>query len=198
MQNILGKKEKFFPAKEVKTPDFSSFVSFDIETTGLPRDSEIIEIGAVKVVNGEITDTFSELVDPCMPIPPYISQLTGITDEMVKGKGKIDEVLPRFQQFAGNKILVGHNAISFDSKIMGYWADKYEVYIGNDVFDTLRFLRYRCEPFPNMESKNLGCLCDYFGITAKDYHRACADAMMTAKLYFELQKKAVVKNKKSP
>lgn len=193
MQDLLAKPENFFPAKEIKTPDFSSFVAFDIETSGLPRNSQIIEIGAVKVINGIITDAFSEFVDPGIPIPYNITQLTGITNEMVKGAGKINEVLPEFKKFAGNNILVGHNAVCFDCKIMGHWADEYSIYIGNDVFDTLRFLRYRCEPFPNMQSKNLGYLCDYFGITVKDYHRAAADAEMTAKLYFELQKKAKIK-----
>lgn len=193
MQDLFGKTEKFFPAKEIKIPDFSSFVAFDIETTGLPRNSQIIEIGAVKVINGVITEAFSELVDPGITIPYYITQLTGITDEMVNGAGKISEVMPEFKKFAGNNILVGHNAIGFDCKVMGHWADEYGIYIGNDVFDTLRFLRYRCEPFPDMQSKNLGCLCDYFHINADNYHRAAADAEMTAKLYFELQKKAKLK-----
>lgn len=193
MQDLLGRKEKFFPAKEIKLPDFSSFTSFDIETTGLPRDSFIIEIGAVKVVNGVITDAFSEFVDPGIHIPYEITRLTGITDKMVKGAGRINEVLPEFKKFVGNDILVGHNAINFDCKIMGHWADEYGIYIENDVFDTLRFLRYRCEPFPDMLSRNLGYLCDYFHINADNYHRAAADAEMTAKLYFQLQQKATLK-----
>lgn len=193
MQDLFGREEKFFPAKEVKLPDFSSFTSFDIETTGLARNSNIIEIGAVKVVNGVITDAFSELVNPGIRIPYEITCLTGITDDMVKNAESITEVLPRFKKFIGNDILVGHNAINFDCKIMGHWADEYGIYIGNDVFDTLRFLRYRCEPFPDMPSRNLGFLCDYFHINADNYHRAAADAEMTAKLYFELQQKAKLK-----
>lgn len=193
MQDLFGNTEKFFPAKEIKIPDFSSFVAFDIETTGLPRSSQIIEIGAVKVVNGIITDSFSEFVDPEMHIPYHITQLTGITDKMVQGAGKIYEVLPAFKEFAGNNILVGHNAVGFDCKIMGHWADEYGIFIGNDVFDTLRFLRYRCEPFPDMQSKNLGYLCDYFCIKFENYHRAATDAEMTALLYLELQQKAKIK-----
>lgn len=195
MFDLFGKPEKFFPAKEVKAADFSTFVAFDIETTGLPRDSEIIEIGAVKVVNGEICDSFQEFVNPGRPIPSEITQITGITDEMVADADKIDVVLPRFRAFAGNNILVGHNALNFDCKIMGHWADKYEIFIDNDVFDTLRFVRYRCEDFPGLSCNKLSVLCDYFGIKSEIYHRADADAEVTAKLYLALQKNGKLKRK---
>lgn len=193
MLDLLGKQEKFFPAKEVKTPDFSTFVAFDIETTGLPRNSEIIEIGAVKVVNGIITDCFEEFVNPGILIPPEITYITGIDDEMVKDADKIYDVLPRFLKFAGNNILVGHNAVNFDCKIVGHWADEYGIYIGNDVFDTLRFVRYRCEPFPCLKNNQLATLCDYFGIFSDTFHRAAADAEVTAKLYLALQENARIK-----
>lgn len=183
----------YFPAKEICSADFSSFTAFDIETTGLARNSEIIEIGAVRIVNGIITDCFNELVDPGILIPSRITYITGITDEMVNGCDRIDKVLPRFIEFAGNDVLLGHNAVNFDCKIMRHWANEYGIYIGNDVFDTLRFLRYRCEPFPAMASKSLGYLCEYFGIESTTFHRAAADAEVTAKLYLELQKKAKYK-----
>ena len=195
MFDLFGKPENFFPAKEVKTPDFSSFVAFDIETTGLERDSNIIEIGAVKVVNNVITDSFQEFVNPGKHIPSEITSLTGISDEMVRNADSIQNVLPKFKKFIGSNILVGHNAIQFDCKIMGHWANKHEVYIDNDVFDTLRFVRYRCEQFPGLSSNKLAVLCDYFEITSDTYHRADADAEVTAKLYIELQKKAVIKKK---
>lgn len=185
----------FFPAEEIKLPEFSSFTAFDIETTGLPRDSHIIEIGAVKVENGKITDTFNEFVNPEMHIPWEITRITGITDKMVADADSTDAVLSRFKDFACDDILVGHNAVNFDCKIMGHWADTYGIYISNPVFDTLRFLRYRCEPFHDMTSKNLGCLCDYFRIELTNYHRAKADAEATAKLYFELKSKAIIKQK---
>ncbi len=188
MTDLFGNTEKIFPAKEIKTPDFSSFVAFDIETTGLSKKAEIIEIGAVKVINGTIADSFSEFVNPDVLISPQITAITGIDDDMVKDAGKIYEILPMFCEFAGNNILVGHNALSFDCRIMRYWAEEYGIYIGNDVFDTLRFVRYRCEPFPGMKSHNLSYLCDYFGIEPKRYHRAAADAEAAAELYFMLQK----------
>ena len=90
------------------------YVCVDIETTGIrPKWDRIIEIGAVKVRDGKVVDTFSELICPGVPIPSRITQLTGITNEMVTGKSKIEEVLPRFVEFAENDLLLGHN-IRFD------------------------------------------------------------------------------------
>ena len=180
----------FFPATEKTDADFLSFTAFDIETTGLPRNSNIIEIGAVKVVDGVITDTYNELIDPGFHIPSKITYITGITDNMVKGCDTIEKVLPRFIEFAGDDILLGHNIVNFDCPIVRHWADIHGLYIGNDVFDTLRYLRYKCAPFPGMTSKSLEYLCDYFRIDADIHHRASADAEITAKLYFQLKEKA--------
>ncbi len=195
MLDFFGTPENFFPAKEVKNPDFSSFVAFDIETTGLERDSKIIEIGAVKVINGRITDSFQEFVNPGIILPYEITQITGITDEMLSSADRITQVLPRFKKFAGNNILVGHNAIQFDCNVMGHWANEHEILIDNDIFDTLRFMRYRCEPFPGLTSNRLCVACDYFGITSEVFHRADADAEVTAKLYLTLQKNGKIKKK---
>ena len=195
MFDLFGKPEKFFPAKEVKTADFSTFVAFDIETTGLATESEIIEIGAVKVTNGVITDSFQEFVKPQSPIPFQITSITGISNEMVQYADRIEKVLPRFRNFAKGHILVGHNALKFDCRIMGYWADELGVYIDNDVFDTLRFMKYRCEPFPGLMNNKLCTACEYFGITSEVFHRADADAEVTAKLYLALQKYGKIKKK---
>ena len=183
----------FFPANEICNTDFSSFTAFDIETTGLARNSNIIEIGAVKVKNVVIKYSFNELVDPQMLIPSRITYITGITNKMVSGCDTIDKVLPRFAQFAGDDILLGHNNVSFDCPIIRHWANMYGIYIGNDVFDTLRHLKYRCQPFPDMTSKSLENLCTYFNIQADIHHRASADAEITAKLYFILKKNSVPK-----
>ncbi len=188
MTDLYGRNENYFPAKEVKTPDFYSFVSFDLETTGLNKDEEIIEIGAVKVVNGEFKETFQELIKPDASISPFVVTLTGITDEMVEGCERIDAVLPKFQEFCGNNILLGHNAISFDCRLIRKFAQKCDIYFGNDVFDTLRYSRYRCEPFPGMKNHKLSYMCQYFGINPKEYHRALADSIAAAELYFKLKK----------
>ena len=186
MTDLFGNTTNCFPAKEVKVPDFSSFVSFDIETTGLPRDSHIIEIGAVKVVNGQIAECFSELVNPGIPIPYMITQITGISDDMVRDADNIVNVLSRFSNFCKGFVLVGHNALNFDCQIMRHWADEYNVYIPNDVFDTLKFAKYRCEKLASLKSKKLCDLCDHFCIYSDTYHRALADADITAKLYLKL------------
>ncbi len=187
MTDLFGNVINFFPADEIKTPDFSTFVCFDIETTGLARDSHIIEIGAVKVLDGKITDSFCEFVNPGVHIPSQITGITGITDEMVKDAENIQAVLKRFKDFAAGYILVGHNAISFDCAIMRHWADIHEIMIDNKVFDTLRYARYRCEETKALKSRQLSSLCAHFGIVSDTYHRAAADAEITAKLYFELQ-----------
>lgn len=186
MTDFFGNITNSFPAKEVKQPDFSSFVAFDLETTGLPTGSHIIEVGAVKVVNGQITDCFSELVNPGIKIPCNITQITGISDDMVRTADTTVNVLCRFRDFANGFVLVGHNALSFDCRIMRYWTDEYGIYLPNDVFDTLKYSKYRCEKLASLKSKKLGDLCDYFGIYSDTYHRAAADAEMTAKLYLKL------------
>ena len=88
-----------------------TFVVFDIETTGFsPKKNKIIEIGAVKVVDGRITDKFSSFVNPDVPIPFDIEKLTGINDSMVLSYPKIDVILPQFLEFVGDAVLVAHNA----------------------------------------------------------------------------------------
>ena len=88
-----------------------TFVVFDIETTGFsPKKNKIIEIGAVKVVDGRITDKFSTFVNPDVPIPFDIEKLTGINDSMVLPYPKIDVILPQFLEFVGDAVLVAHNA----------------------------------------------------------------------------------------
>ena len=99
----------------------NTFVVFDLETTGFDKkECKIIEIGAVKIRNGEVIDTFSEFVDPEQPIPPKITELTSITDSMVEGAEKIEVMLPRFKEFCKDCVLVAHNAL-FD---VGFMKEK--------------------------------------------------------------------------
>ena len=105
--------------EEIKTPDMDSFAAFDIETSGSEGaarggiPSDITEIGAVKVINGQIIETFSELCNP-EAILPRIERLTGITDEMVADKPSVNEVIRQFKDFCGDLPLVGHNIRSMD------------------------------------------------------------------------------------
>jgi len=106
--------------RELTAPDFESFVAFDIETSGTygagngDAPAEITEIGAVKVINGTVTERFSELCDPGRRIVPRISRLTGITDDMVADKPPVGEIIRRFAAFADDMPLVGHNIKASD------------------------------------------------------------------------------------
>ncbi|MDD3232090.1 MAG: 3'-5' exonuclease [Clostridia bacterium] len=120
----------------------NSYIVLDIETTGLDLVyDEIIEIGALKVVNGQIVETFSELVRPNNKISQFISSLTGITNEMLDSAQEIDKVLPRFIDFAQNMLIVGHN-VNFDINfIYDYTLNVLNKPFANNFIDTLRLSR---------------------------------------------------------
>ena len=109
-----------------------TYVAFDLETTGFSPDrNKIIEIGAVKVEHGEITDRFSTFVNPEVPIPYRIEELTSIRDDMVIDAPKIETILPQFMEFCGDAIMVAHNAdfdMSFIIKNCGETGNRERVY----------------------------------------------------------------------
>lgn len=118
-----------------------SYVVFDIETTGFNSvNDRIIEIGAVRVVEGEIKETFSEFVNPERPIPYKITQLTTITDDMVKDAGTIEEILPQFLKFCEGSVLVAHNA-GFDTGFIRENAKRLNLPYNHTVVDTLGLAR---------------------------------------------------------
>ena len=118
-----------------------SYVVFDIETTGFNSvNDRIIEIGAVRVVEGEIKETFSEFVNPERPIPYKITQLTTITDDMVKDAGTIEEILPQFLKFCAGSVLVAHNA-GFDTGFIRENAKRLNLPYDHTVVDTLGLAR---------------------------------------------------------
>ncbi|NEU29337.1 PolC-type DNA polymerase III [bacterium LRH843] len=164
------------------------FVVFDVETTGLSAVyNKIIEIAAVKIKKGEIIDRFESFVDPHEPLTNTIIELTGITDDMVKGQPEADEVLKRFQEFAGDAILVAHNA-SFD---MGFINVAYQK-LGlkeatNPVIDTLELGRFL---YPELKNHRLNTLCKKFDIELVSHHRAIYDAEATGYLLWKMVKDA--------
>ena len=156
------------------------YVCVDIETTGIsPQWSHIIEIGALKVRDGEVVDTFSQLIDPQREIPEEITTLTGITTEMVKGEPTIDEVLPEFLDFAENYFLLGHN-IRFDYSFLKQNAMNLDLDFQKSGMDTLRIARAKC---PQLKSRSLDFLCEHYGINDENHHRAFNDAKVTSELY---------------
>lgn len=156
------------------------YVCVDIETTGCQSKwSKIIEIGAVKVRDGEVVETFSELINPGIEIPPFITQLTGITDDMVADKGSIHEILQKFVDFAEDYVLLGHN-LRFDFSFLKQNAANLKIPFEKEGIDTLKIAR---KVHKELESRSLEYLCRYYNILDENHHRAFNDADITSKLY---------------
>ena len=157
-----------------------TYVAFDIETTGLEVETEeIIEIGALKVIDGKIVDRFMEFVKPEKQISERITEITGITNEMVANARTIEEVIRDFVVFCADHVLVGHN-IQFDYKFCKRFASKYGYSFEKKGIDTLKIAR---TVHKDLESKSLGSLCEHYHIINHAAHRAYHDALATAKLY---------------
>lgn len=168
-----------------------TFIAVDIETTGLnPQSDCILEIGGVKVVEGEIKETFSKLINPQIQIPRRITEITGIDDAMVKGAETVETVMEQFLEFAGEGILLGHN-VKFDYSFLKVNADKMGHSFARNGIDTLYIARTL---LPELESKSLASLCVHYGIENPCAHRAFEDAQTAAKLYFKLQEEFLEKN----
>ncbi len=156
-----------------------NYVAFDIETTGLnPKYDKIIEIGAVRVRDGEPADTFSTFINPGKSLPERIVELTGIHDEDVAGAPYIDALLEPFLSFVGDDVLLGHN-ILFDYSFVKKAAVNQRLTFEKQGIDTLRIDR---QFLGDMESSQLGFLCDRYQISL-DAHRALNDAVAAHRLY---------------
>lgn len=158
-------------------------VVFDIETTGLDkREDTLIEIGAVRLKNGEAVDTFSTFVDPQRPIPPHIVELTHITDGMVAGAPLLEEALRAFAEFVGDAPLCAHNA-RFDVSFLRNLGEPLGLPFANGVLDSLTLARML---LPHNGRHGLDALCKHFGISLMNHHRAVDDAEATAKVLLAL------------
>lgn len=156
------------------------YIALDIETTGLhPASDSILEIGALKVEDGAVVDTFEGFVRPKDPVPPFITHLTGITDEMVQGAPDISEVLARFAEFANGACLLGHN-IGFDYSFLKYRAAEEGQIFEKQLIDTLLISK---QAHPGLPKKTLEAMCDYYGIERVQKHRASDDARAAHLLY---------------
>ena len=157
-----------------------SYVVFDIETTGFgPVKDKIIEIGAVKVINGTIVDKFSSFINPEIPIPYEIEQLTGIKDEMVLEYPTIDVILPQFLEFCKGSALVAHNA-GFDVSFITKKSE--DLGIKNDftVIDTVGLARIL---LPELSRYKLNTVAKALDISLENHHRAVDDAGATAEIF---------------
>ncbi len=163
----------------------SEYVVFDIETTGLsPRYNKIIEIGAVKIKNGKIQDTFSEFINPEVPIPYTITKLTSITDQMVMEAPTIDEILPKFMEYVGDAILVAHNA-SFDTGFIKEFCKQLDIPFDSTIMDTMTLAHVL---IPELGKYTLDRLCKQFNVSLEHHHRACDDAAATAEIFLKMLK----------
>ena len=168
----------------IYTPDY---VLFDLETTGIScMTDEVIEISAVKVRGGNVTDEFSELVNPGRPIPYAASLVNHTTDEMVEEAPYFEQVLERFLAFIEDDILVGHNIGSFDMQFLYRDCERYlGQVLANDYIDTLSLAK---TVFPSWRHRRLSDLAEYYGISTMGAHRALADCRMNQKVYENLGK----------
>lgn len=158
----------------------SKFVVFDIETTGFSAvNDRIIEIGAVKVENGEIVDRYSTFVNPERPIPFEIEKLTGINDGMVVDAAVIEDILPEFLAFSEDCIMVAHNA-GFDMSFIKENCRRMNLLRKFTVVDTLAMAR---SMLPDLKNYKLDTVVEAVGGTLENHHRAVEDAESTADIF---------------
>lgn len=158
----------------------SSYVVFDLETTGFSSlRNKIIEIGAVKVENGHITERFSCFVNPKVPIPFEIEQLTGIRDEMVIDSDPIETVLPEFMEFSKGCVMVAHNA-GFDMGFIEENCKRQKIPCEFTVMDTVALARVL---LPSLNRYKLDTVAKALGVSLENHHRAVDDAGCTAEIF---------------
>ena len=162
------------------------YVAVDLEMTGLrAKTDRILEIGAVKVIDGEIIDMFQRLVNPQMKLPKEIIELTGITDEMAGAGCSTDDAVKGFLKFSESFPLVGHNLI-FDYSFLKQYAVNHGMMLEREGTDTLKLAR---KFLPEAQNKTLDHLCELLQIKRDRNHRALEDAKAAAKLLELLKEK---------
>ncbi len=160
------------------------FVVFDLETTGLSaKNCKIIEIGAVKIKGLEVIDRFAAFVNPHEPISEFTTSLTGITDDDVKDAESIEDVLPKFLEYIGDRLLIAHNA-SFDTGFVRQAAMNQNLPFENASLDTVSLARFLITGIKNYK---LDTIADYFELGEFNHHRAVDDAEMLAMIFFKMR-----------
>ena len=160
-----------------------SYVAVDLETTGLEaKRDKIIEIGAIHVVNGREIAAFHSMVNPHRRLKEQITELTGITDDMVENAPDIGDIIEEFAEFCGQAPLLGHR-IMFDYSFLKRAAVNHGIPFEKNGIDTLKLCRHF---LPEDQPKNLSAACEFFGIRRKKAHRALEDARDSHYLYQRL------------
>ncbi|WP_250674893.1 3'-5' exonuclease [Paraclostridium ghonii] len=163
------------------------FIVVDLETTGLDpyKGCEIIEIGVTEIKDNNIGRNYSRLIKPNGIIPKFISDITNISNEMVEKEKSLEEVLPKFREYVGEKTIIAHNA-KFDLKFLNFYLDKMGLETIENHICTLELLKKNKEY--KGKNKKLETACEYYNIENKNAHRADSDTLATAKLFLELNK----------
>ncbi|MDO4565438.1 MAG: 3'-5' exonuclease [Clostridia bacterium] len=187
MDRVLGASPRLHKGKSLLCFP-QDYVVIDIETTGLSScRNEIIELGALRVRDGEIRDSFSSLVKPLRRVDGFITALTGITNEMLTDAPKLREILPDFMGFVGGDIVVGHN-VNFDINfIYDACAGLFLPPFSNDYVDTMRLSRLL---FKSERRHRLSDLAERLGLDYEGAHRALADVLITQECLTQLRRYA--------
>lgn len=157
------------------------FTVVDVETTGwAPDEAAITEIGAVRVHVGTVTAEFGSLVNPGTPVPPAITELTGISDQMLATAPPVNAVLPGLFTFAAGSVLTAHNAPFDLAFLTAACADARLDWPGFEVLDTVRLARHLVAAPEEVPDRKLATLADFFGTPVRPSHRALDDAQATA------------------
>lgn len=161
--------------------DGTAFTAFDTETTGLePRACRVVELGGIRFDSRGIASRFNTLINPGVPMPSEVTKINGITDAMLSGQPRPDAAIPDFLRFAGDTVLVAHNAPFDVSFINEELARLGKSALKNRVVDTRAFAR---DMFPGLPNYKLQDLAAHFGIKAIDAHRAEDDARVCMELF---------------
>jgi DNA polymerase III subunit epsilon len=163
----------------------SDFVVVDLETTGAKTPpGRIMEIGAYRIQGGRVAGEFQTLVNPQAPIPPFISRLTGITEEMVRHAPVFAEIVGGWLEFAGDAVLVAHNS-HFDVRVLNYEVGR--VFPGRRMINAhLCTVKLSRSCVPGLANYQLSTLAEHFSIPHPNRHRAHADALATAELFIRI------------
>lgn len=167
----------------------SDYVVIDIETTGLsPKDNEIIEIAAIKYKNNIQVDEFCTLVKPKYKIVPFISTLTGITNQMTKNSPKINDVILQFRDFVGKNFLVGYN-VNFDVNFLyDNLFEFYDEYLRNNFIDVMKIAS---NLLPNLPRHRQIDIAQYYGISIDGAHRAKNDCLVCNQIFKKLEQEII-------
>lgn len=172
---------------DLETMGFSPAI-YDKITKELKYENDILEIGVTELSidkdkKFKIGKNYSRLIKPTRSIPSNITNLTNITNDMVKNQKTIEEVLPNFRKYIGNDLVIGHN-LSYDLKFLNYYLEKYNLPLITNQICTLEMLK-KVQNYTG-ENKKLGTACEYYGIKLNKAHRAYADTYATAQLFIKL------------